>query len=289
VAAPVSAITAAPAPKAAAAGAGAGTAGAAGAGGGSTNPWANVVSSIFSGSGANAAGAASGAGKTGGKGGTTPATGNAALSANGTPGAAPGATPAAAPPAAPVVAGPPVAGAPTRSRGDVAGGALGFAQYKNTILTVYGCTRQGSGTQVSCDTDLSNQDQANTQLGSDTQWSDIYAIDDRGDRHNRSMGFFMNDDGEKRMNMDISYGDSARYVLVFNNISAKATSLSLHSTNGGLDVEQISIANGGSAAGGVGTAAADASQASPAAGAAPAAASSAPQKRSGTKTPGTAQ
>ena len=210
-----------------------------------------MVNNLLTNGGAN--------GKSGGKNGTAPA-GNDAVSANGAPvaGTAPGTKPAA-----------PVVPAPASSKRSNVDG-LGFAQYKNTILTVYSCTRQGSGTQVSCDTDLSNQDKTNTSFGTDTQWNDVYAIDDRGDRHDRSMGFFMNGDGEKRMNIDVSYGDSTRYVMVFNNVPAKATSLSLHSTNGGLDVEQIPITAAGS------TAAEPMEAAAAPAGPAPSAASGAP-------------
>jgi hypothetical protein len=126
----------------------------------------------------------------------------------------------------------------------IASGSLGVAQANDTILTVYGCSRQG--TQVMCDTDLSNQNKTNTQVQSSTAWNDAFIIDDRGDRHQRAIGFFLNIDGDKRVDLDIPYGDSARYIFVFNNVSAKVSKVSLHSTAGGLDVEDIPVtdANG---------------------------------------------
>ena len=72
-----------------------------------------------------------------------------------------------------------------------------------------------------CDTDLSNQDKSGTQLYSSMAWSDTYVVDDRGDRHERTIGFFLNADGEKRINLDVPYGQSIRYILVFNNVPAE--------------------------------------------------------------------
>ena len=77
---------------------------------------------------------------------------------------------------------------------------MGVGQLGNTILTVYGCSRQG--TQVSCTTDLSNQNKSDTQLQSSVAWSDAFIIDDRGDRHQRAIGFFLNIDGEKRVDLE---------------------------------------------------------------------------------------
>jgi hypothetical protein len=112
-------------------------------------------------------------------------------------------------------------------------------QLGNTILTVYGCSRQG--TQVSCTTDLSNQNKSDTQLQSSVAWSDAFIIDDRGDRHQRAIGFFLNIDGEKRVDLDVPYGQSVRYIFVFNDVLAKVSKVSLHSVAGGLNVENIPV------------------------------------------------
>jgi hypothetical protein len=118
-------------------------------------------------------------------------------------------------------------------------GALGIAQFNNTILTVFSCTRQG--TQVSCDTDLSNQNKSETLVQSSVAWADAFLVDDRGDRHQRAIGFFLNVDGEKRVDLDIPYGASARYIFVFNDVSAKVAMVTLRSATGGLDVESIPV------------------------------------------------
>lgn len=114
-----------------------------------------------------------------------------------------------------------------------------MAQSGNMILTVFGCMRQGL--QVACDTELSNQNKSETLVQSSSAWTDMLLIDDRGDRHERFMGFFLNMDGEKRTDMDIPYGQSARFILVFNDVPAKVSTVSLHSSTGGLNVTNIAI------------------------------------------------
>jgi hypothetical protein len=131
-------------------------------------------------------------------------------------------------------------------------GALGMAQGGNSILTVYGCTREG--TQALCDTDLSNQDKSGAQLDSSVAWADAFVVDDRGDRHSRTIGFFLNVDGQKRINLDVPYGQSVRYILVFNDVPAQVAKLSLHSTSGTLDVESIPLSDKNAASPGAGAA-----------------------------------
>jgi hypothetical protein len=140
-----------------------------------------------------------------------------------------------------------------------------MAQFDNTILTVFGCMRQG--TQVACDTELSNQNKTETLLQSSAAWTDTLLIDDRGDRHTRSMGFFLNIDGEKRQDMDVPYGQAARYIFVFNDVPAKVSTVSLHSASGGLDVQNIPISDPNAAPAPAATASADSAPA-PEAGAA---------------------
>jgi hypothetical protein len=113
-----------------------------------------------------------------------------------------------------------------------------MGQWGNTILTVYGCTRQGS--TVLCDTDLSNQRQGNTQFNSQF-WYHTFLVDDRGDRHQRASAYFLNADGEPRQMLDISYGQSARYILVFNDVSPNAATAKLISTGAELNIENISL------------------------------------------------
>jgi hypothetical protein len=137
----------------------------------------------------------------------------------------------------------------------------------NSMLTVMGCMRQGL--QVACETQLNNENKAETLMQSSAAWTDTLLIDDRGDRHERSMGFFLNIDGEQRTAMDVPYGQSARYILVFNDVPAKVTTVSLHSPSGGLNVVNIPLADPNADAAQTTTASAD-----PSAGAAAAAGAS---------------
>jgi hypothetical protein len=113
-----------------------------------------------------------------------------------------------------------------------------MAQWGNTILTVYGCARQGS--TVLCDTDLSNQRQGNTQFNSQ-YWYHVFLIDDRGDRHRRASAYFLNADGQPREMLDIPYGQSARFVMVFNDVTPNAATAKLISTGAELNIENISL------------------------------------------------
>ncbi|HXU49329.1 MAG TPA: hypothetical protein VN727_09800, partial [Candidatus Binatia bacterium] len=136
---------------------------------------------------------------------------------------------------------------PSRTVGAAfASGALGVGQSSDTLLTVYGCSRMG--TQVTCDTDLSNQNESVTQIKSMDQWKDVYLLDDRGDHHMRSMAIFENNVGDQRMQIDLPYGEKSRYILVFNGVSSNVKSVTLKSTKEVLDIEGISVTtpNGGS-------------------------------------------
>jgi hypothetical protein len=138
---------------------------------------------------------------------------------------------------------------------------LGMAEYGNTILTVMGCMRQGL--QIACETDLSNQNKTETLVQSSAAWTDTILIDDRGDRHERSMGFFLNIDGEKRGDIDVPYGQSARYILVFNDVPAKVSTVSLHSPSGGLNVVNIPVVDPNASAAQTTTASADPASGAP--------------------------
>ena len=94
-----------------------------------------------------------------------------------------------------------------------------------------------------CDADLSNQNASDSQVQSSATWKDAYIIDDRGDRHQRTSSFFVNVDGDQRAAMDIPYGQSARYIFVFNGVSAKVQQVTLTSPADGLNVENIPVAD----------------------------------------------
>jgi hypothetical protein len=126
---------------------------------------------------------------------------------------------------------------------------LGSAQTQSTKLVVYGCGRQD--TRVACVTELTNQNQKDTLVQAADVWKDTYIVDDRGDRHQRSAGFFLNVDGEQREQLDISYGKTARFILMFDGVQPKVEKVALRSTTAGLNVEEIGLVapNAGAQAG----------------------------------------
>jgi hypothetical protein len=117
-------------------------------------------------------------------------------------------------------------------------GALGSAQAQNTKIIVYGCGRQDM--QVACVSDLANQSQKDTLVQAADVWKDAFIVDDRGDRHLRSTGFFLNIDGDQRPQLDIAYGKTARFILMFDGVQSKVQKVALRSTSG-LDVEEIAV------------------------------------------------
>jgi hypothetical protein len=129
------------------------------------------------------------------------------------------------------------------SQPTVPANGLGSAQAQNTKLVVYGCGRQD--TQVACVTDLANQNQKETLVQAGDIWKDAFIVDDRGDRHLRTSGFFLNVDGEQRPQLDISYGKSTRFILMFDGVPTKVQKVALRSATGGLDVEDISLIGAG--------------------------------------------
>lgn len=123
---------------------------------------------------------------------------------------------------------------------------LGSAQSGSTKLVVYGCGRQD--TRVACVTELTNQNQKDTLVQAADIWADAFIVDDRGDRHVRTSGFFLNVDGDQRPQLDISYGKSARFILMFDGVPTKVQKVAVRSPSAGLDVEDVSlIAPGGQA------------------------------------------
>ncbi len=123
---------------------------------------------------------------------------------------------------------------------------LGSAEGQSTKIVVYGCGRHD--TQVACVTDLTNENQKETLVVSDV-WKDAFIVDDRGDRHPRTKGVFLNIDGDQRSQLDIGYGKTARFVLMFDDVPAKVQTVTLRAAGGVLDVEDISLASTGGGAG----------------------------------------
>ncbi len=129
--------------------------------------------------------------------------------------------------------------APQNTQPASADTGLGSAQADSTKLVVYGCGRQAN--QVACVTELTNQNQKSTLVQSANVWKDAFIVDDRGDRHLRTSGFFLNIDGDQRAQLDISYGKTARFILMFDGVQTKVQKVALRSTAGGLDVEDIAL------------------------------------------------
>jgi hypothetical protein len=108
-----------------------------------------------------------------------------------------------------------------------------------TKLVVFGCGRQD--TQVACVTELTNQNQKDTLVQAADVWKSAFIVDDRGDRHQRTAGFFLNVDGDQRPQLDISYGKAVRFILVFDGVQTKVQKVALRSATDGLDAEEITL------------------------------------------------
>lgn len=118
-------------------------------------------------------------------------------------------------------------------------GGLGSAQSGSTKLVVEGCGRQD--TRVACVAELTNQNQKDTLVRAADVWTDAFIVDDRGDRHARSSAFFLNIDGEQRPQLDVSYGKTARFILMFDDVPTKVQKVALRSASSTLDVEDVSL------------------------------------------------
>ena len=218
--------------------------GSSGAGGASTTDVASTLNGIFGASGGGGCNAGSN-GASGGKGGK-------AKSGDGAPSKAGAGDAGCESPYAQVSStlaslfgsGAGSSGAQNAAGGEPQGSAppqkqgLGSAEAQSTALVVYGCGRHD--THVACVTDLTNKNQKDTLVQSDV-WKDTFIVDDRGDRHPRSKGFFLNIDGDQRSQLDIGYGKSARFVLMFDDVQPKVQKVALRSASSGLDVEDISL------------------------------------------------
>jgi hypothetical protein len=240
-------------PAAASTSAATGSAGAASGGGSASSQLTSVLASIFgSGGGSGCAGGSSGKSQPGGTGAgsATAATGSGASTSGSSGGCQSTVTQVSSALSSAFSqksgsGGGSAAG--SSQSGHSAADGLGSAQAQNTRLVVYGCGRQD--TQVACITDLTNQDKANTLVQSADLWKDAFIVDDRGDRHQRSRGFFLNIDGDQRTQLDISYNKSARFIIMFDDVQAKVQKVSLRSKTGGLDVEDITLITSGTGSG----------------------------------------
>lgn len=206
------------------------------AAGGGDSPLASIFGSVFSNAGGGGGGASASAG--------TAHPGGGGATASGSAGAEQSGLVQASSTLASVFASKSTTGgdAPRAAKAAPAAsadGGLGSAQAQNTKLVVYGCGRQD--TRVACVTELTNQNQQDTLVHSAEIWKDAFIVDDRGDRHERTSGFFLNIDGDQRAQLDISYGKTARFILMFDGVPTKVQKVALRSATGSLDVEEIAL------------------------------------------------
>lgn len=246
----VPAAAAAPSPTQAASGASGTGSTAAGSSAGGSNQLTSILGAIFGTGSGTAAGAGTGGGQSSGS--KSSAGGGAA--ASGASGAGPGASAAGQGSLNQVSSAlsnvfngkSSGAGASAAPKQGLPDGALGSAKSQTTQLIVFGCGRQDA--QVACVNQVINQNQKDTLVLAADVWKDTFIVDDRGDRHQRSKGFFLNIDGDQRDQLDVGYGKSARFILMFDNVPTKVQKVTLRSAAGELDVEDIAlVAPGGSA------------------------------------------
>lgn len=206
------------------------TAGSPASAGAASSPLASILGAVLANAGSSGA-------NRGTAGGAATAPGGGGTAAGNQPGTAQPVSTAPAASSSPAEA--TGAGAQSASQQD-APPLLGSAQAQNTKLLVYGCARQDK--QVACLTELVNQNRQSTLMQAAGMWKDTFIVDDRGDRHTRSGAFFLNVDGDQRPQIDISYGKSAQFVLMFDDVQSRVQKVALRSNAGGLDVEDIILA-----------------------------------------------
>jgi hypothetical protein len=107
-------------------------------------------------------------------------------------------------------------------RSPVGGMGVGSFVYAGWNLTAYGCFR--TGTRLFCDFDTAYQ--SNLQAGSNI-WGPVKLVDDGGkitDRHN---AFFVGDDGSQFQTAYLTPSKPTRFIIEFDNIDQRYTSVSL--------------------------------------------------------------
>ncbi len=107
-------------------------------------------------------------------------------------------------------------------RAPVGGMGVGSFVYAGWNLTAYGCFR--TGTRLFCDFDTAYQ--SNLQAGSNI-WGPVKLVDDGGkitDRHN---AFFVGDDGSQFETAYLTPSKPTRFIIEFDNIDQRYTSVSL--------------------------------------------------------------
>jgi hypothetical protein len=104
-------------------------------------------------------------------------------------------------------------------------------------MTAYSCFRSGS--QVLCDFDVSNQ--GNIRANAKQIYNDTHMVNGSGRVLQRSDAYFVDTDGSQFVDSQITPGNKVRMIMVFNNIPASTTSVSL--AQGSNTIQSVPIAN----------------------------------------------
>jgi len=127
------------------------------------------------------------------------------------------------------------------SRAGVGGGngqSLGsFPGCCGYTMTAYSCFRSGS--QVLCDFDVSNQ--GNIRANAKQIYGDTHMVNGSGRVLPRTDAYFVDTDGSQFVDSQITPGNKVRMIMVFNNIPASTTSVSL--AQGSNTIQSVPIAN----------------------------------------------
>jgi hypothetical protein len=107
-------------------------------------------------------------------------------------------------------------------RTPVGGMGVGSFVYAGWNLTAYGCFR--TGTRLFCDFDTAYQ--SNLQAGSNI-WGPVKLVDDGGKITDRHTAFFVGDDGSQFETAYLTPSKPTRFIIEFDNIDQRYTSVSL--------------------------------------------------------------
>jgi hypothetical protein len=104
-------------------------------------------------------------------------------------------------------------------------------------MTAYSCFRSGS--QVLCDFDVTNQ--GNVRANAKQIYNDTHMVNGSGRVMQRTDAYFVDTDGSQFVDSQITPGNKVRMIMVFNNIPATTTTVSL--AHGSDTIQSVAIAD----------------------------------------------
>jgi hypothetical protein len=104
-------------------------------------------------------------------------------------------------------------------------------------MTAYSCFR--SGAQVLCDFDVTNQ--GNIRANAKQIYGDTHMVNGSGRVLPRTDAYFVDSDGSQFNDSQITPGSKVRMIMVFNNVPASTSSVSL--AQGSNTIQSVAIAN----------------------------------------------